>query len=179
MGDQELLELLRSRDDRGLQALQSRYGPLLRYIIAPILSDDREREECYSDVCWRAWDKIDLYQEDKGSLKNWLTALARNAALNRARHTAQESEHPCPETLADPQPAPEEALLHREQLEQLRTAMATLPQLDRLLLLRKYYYRQSTAQIAAELGMSERAVEGRLYRLKQKLRSQLGGEGHE
>ena len=45
---------------------------------------------------------------------------------------------------------------------------------------RKYYYLQSTAQIASELGMTERAVEGRLYRLKQKLRKKLeGGVFHE
>lgn len=49
---------------------------------------------------------------------------------------------------------------------------------DRALLYRKYYYLQSTAQIAAELGMTARAVEGRLYRLKKQLRRMLGGEGH-
>ena len=36
-----------------------------------------------------------------------------------------------------------------------------------MLFYRKYYYLQPTAQIAAELGMTERAVEGRLYRLKK------------
>ena len=30
---------------------------------------------------------------------------------------------------------------------------------------------------AAELGMTERAVEGRLYRLKKRLRTMLGGDG--
>ena len=33
-----------------------------------------------------------------------------------------------------------------------------------------------TAQIAAELGLTERAVEGRLYRIKQKLKNLLEGE---
>ena len=33
------------------------------------------------------------------------------------------------------------------------------------------------AQIASELGMTERAVEGKLYRLKKKLRKMLGGDG--
>ena len=32
------------------------------------------------------------------------------------------------------------------------------------------------AQMAAELGLTERAVEGRLYRLRQTLRQQLGGD---
>ena len=32
------------------------------------------------------------------------------------------------------------------------------------------------SQIASELGTTERAVEGRLYRLKKRLRGMLGGE---
>ena len=44
------------------------------------------------------------------------------------------------------------------------------------LFFRKYYYCQSTAQMAAELSLTERAVEGRLYRLRQTLRQQLGGD---
>ena len=35
---------------------------------------------------------------------------------------------------------------------------------------------KSTAQIAAELGITERAAEGRLYRLRQRLRNLLGGD---
>ena len=34
----------------------------------------------------------------------------------------------------------------------------------------------AAAQMAAELGLTERAVEGRLYRLRQSLRRLLGGE---
>ena len=58
----------------------------------------------------------------------------------------------------------------------LKNALYQLPYDERLLFFRKYYYRQSTAQIAAELGTSVRAIEGRLYRIKQKLRLALGGE---
>ena len=48
---------------------------------------------------------------------------------------------------------------------------------ERELLYRRFYYLQSTAQIAAELGLSERSVEGRIYRLRRKLQKRLGGEG--
>ena len=54
--------------------------------------------------------------------------------------------------------------------------MGRLSQSEQLLFFRKYYYYQSTAQIAAETGLSERAVEGRLYRLRQRLRMLLGGD---
>ena len=55
-------------------------------------------------------------------------------------------------------------------------AVERLGDMDRNLFYRKYYYLQSTAQIAAELGVTERAVEGRLYRLRKKLQHLLGGE---
>ena len=73
--------------------------------------------------------------------------------------------------------SPEEALIQAERRAALHDALARLGQNDRALFYRKYYYLQSTAQIAAELGMTERAVEGRLYRLKKRLRTMLGGDG--
>ena len=63
-----------------------------------------------------------------------------------------------------------------ERARRLRAALDRLGEADRRLFYRKYYYLQSTAQLAAELGTTERAVEGRLYRIKKKLRAQLGGD---
>ena len=62
-----------------------------------------------------------------------------------------------------------------ERLEQLRSALEQLPETDRKLFYRRYYYLQPVAQIAAEMGLSRRAAEGRLYRLRQRLRRELGG----
>ena len=61
----------------------------------------------------------------------------------------------------------------------LAKALSKLSQKDAALFYRKYYYMQSTAQIAAELGTTERAVEGKLYRIKKKLRKLLGGDEYE
>lgn len=64
----------------------------------------------------------------------------------------------------------------RSGANELSRALSSLSRRDYLLFYRKYYYLQSTAQIAAELGVTERAVEGRLYRLRKKLQHLLGGE---
>ena len=71
---------------------------------------------------------------------------------------------------------PEAALLRQEQSEELRRALAALSLADRRLFYRKYYYLQSTAQIAAEYGTTERAIEGRLYRIRKRLQKHLGGD---
>ena len=132
MHEQEVLALLRAGDERGAEALLRHYAPLMRYIIAPIVPDAQDREECLSDAALRVWEKFGTYDPARGSWTAWLTALTRNTALNRARKKSGGSE----ELSGD----------------------------------------QSTAQIAAELGTTERAVEGRLYRIKKALRKALGGD---
>ena len=78
--------------------------------------------------------------------------------------------------MRDPSPTPEEALLEKERSRQLQQAIARLSSGEKALFYRKYYYLQSTAQIAAELGLTQRGVEGRLHRLRKRLRKELGGE---
>ena len=67
-------------------------------------------------------------------------------------------------------------VLRRERTQRLQAALEQMSPRDKQLFYRKYYYLQSTAQIAAELGLSERAVEGRLYRLRRRLQKALGGD---
>ena len=113
MEEARLVQALRTRQTGAMEQFQTAYSPLLRYIIAPILPDERDREECLSDVLLRVW-----------------------AAVGR------------------------------------------LGRRDRELFLRKYYYYQPTAQIAAESGMTVRAVESKLYRIRKHLQEELGGELH-
>ena len=75
-----------------------------------------ERGECFPDITLLIWDRVDRYSPARGSLRAWLTALARNAALNRLRalrrRGTEDELHP---ELADPAPGPEETVLRREQ----------------------------------------------------------------
>ena len=178
MHEQEVLALLRAGDERGAEALLRHYAPLMRYIIAPIVPDAQDREECLSDAALRVWEKFETYDPARGSWTAWLTALTRNTALNRARKRSGGGEELSGD-LPSAVPTPEELLLQQERRQALERALNALPQRDRLLFYRKYYYRQSTAQIAAELSLTERAVEGKLYRARQRLRKALGGgDGH-
>lgn len=176
----EIIELLRRHDERGMQALLLHYGPLMRYVIAPILPDAHDQADCMSEVTVRIWEKIDQFDANRGSLNAWLTAISRNTALNYARKNARRGEtEELPPDTPSPEPTPEEVVLQKERQAALHSALEKLSPQDRMLFYRKYYYMQPTAQIASESGMTERAVEGRLYRLKKRLRRMLGGEAHE
>lgn len=173
MGESEIIELIRARDERGAEELLRHFGALIRYVIAPILPDERDREDCLSEVLMRIWDGIGGYDPARGSWRAYISAAARNTALNRARTDRTAEDLPGG---VSTQPGPEEAVIAREEIDELRRAMDALPPGDRALIYRKYYYRQSTAQMASELGLTARAVEGRLYRIKKRLGAALGGE---
>ncbi len=180
MNEQKIIELILNRDEQGMTELLRHYGPLIRYIITPILNDPQDRDECLSEIAMRVWDKISLFNRQRGSWNAWLTSIARNTALNRARQIKPVfSIDDISESTASPAPTPEEIILIRERQAAVNQALQQLSSKERTLFYRKYYYLQSTAQIASELGMTERAVEGKLYRLRKLLRKMLGGEGYE
>ena len=172
--DEKIIALLREGEQEGLTLLQSRYGNMVRYIVRGVLRDEQDTEECVSDVYLRVWERFSGFDAEKGSLSTWLTAVARNTAvdaLRRRRAPAQELGESDGSA-----PSPEDEILRRERMERLRSAVASLSGAEQNLFYRKYYYMQSTAQIAAELGLSERGVEGRLYRLRGRLRKLMGGD---
>lgn len=178
MNSADLIDALLRRSEDALDQLKLHYGPLIHYVIAPILTDERDRDEAMSDVLLRVWNRIGQFDPEQGSWTSWLSAIARNAAIDRARKNAAVGSE-LTEDIPAPNADPEKALLRKERQRALHIALNALEQSDRALFYRKYYFRQSTAQIAAEYGTSERAIEGRLYRIKKKLRKALGGEFHD
>lgn len=172
----ELIQAMKHREPSAPEHFQTAFTPLLRYIIAPILLDERDREECLSDVALQVWNTIDGYDPSRASFTTWLSTLARNAALNRRRSIERRRENgPPDENIPTPAGSPEQAVLKEEAARAVWDAVSRLDRRDRDLFLRKYYYYQSTAQIAAELGMTARGVEGRLYRVRKRLQDELGG----
>lgn len=171
--ERDILQKLRARDEDGLKAFLKQYKGLVNYIINGILKDERDREECLNDVCMKIWNGIDSFDEDKGSFNVWLTAVSRNTALSILKRVKTEEE--LDEEYGEYSMSPEYVYLERERERELHRLIEKLAKTDRDLFWRKYYYMQSTKKISDEMDMSERAVEGHLYRIKKKLRK-LGGE---
>ena len=179
MRETDIPELLASQDEQGMEELLRHYGPLLRYIIKPILPDSHDIEDCLSETTMRIWENFATYDANKGSFTAWITAITRNTALNMVRKKNRHPADAFEEEPESPEPTPEEIILREERKRELKQALDLLSQKERNLFYRKYYYLQSTEKIAAEMGMTSRAVEGKLYRIKKKLRKMMGGDEDE
>lgn len=168
----------RESDLGALEQILEQYGDMMAYVVRGILPDPHETEECLARIRLRLWEKLASYREERASLATWITTLCRNMALDRLRQLRRDGAYTAPlENWApDPAPGPEELYLRQERRAQLQKAIAALNRRERELVYRKYFYLQSTAQIAAEMGLSSRSVEGRLYRIRSRLRTLLGGD---
>lgn len=112
MHEQDMIALLQQHDERGMDALLLHCGPLMRYIIAPIVPNALDREECLSEASLRVWNKIAQFDAARGSWSAWLTAVTRNTALNFQRSAARHGDtQTLPEDAPSPEASPEEALL--------------------------------------------------------------------
>ena len=165
------MERLGQDDHEALEHLLAHYDGMLRYIISGMLSDPQDQEDCLAQVRAKLWEGRHQYDREKASPTTWLTAYDHLRAQHR-RGFLEELDPRRP----DPTPGPEEKVLQKERIQRLQEALDKLSARDRALFYRKYYYLQSTARIAAELGTTERAVEGKLYRIRKRLQTLLGGD---
>ena len=130
MNQTELINELLSRSEGSLELLRLHYGPLIRYVINPILTDERDRDEAMSDILLRVWDRVDQFDPKQGSFSNWLSALSRNAAIDRARRLPPKGEE-LKDTVPAPNSDPEQALLKRERQRALHIALNQLEPSDK------------------------------------------------
>lgn len=116
------------------------------------------------------------------NLEYWLRAIARNLLRTHWRVKARRPVAiavPDPDVAADlserlvNEEIPAADLENKEIRDQLLLAITDLSSQEQELIVGCYFENLSHAALAARLGISERAIEGRLYRARQALRQRL------
>lgn len=175
MREEKAIELIRNKDPDGLSVLMNRYIPYVSAIVWNILLFSmtvQDAEEVVSDVFMAAWNQPQDLQP--GKVKQWLGAVARNKARNALRGAA--TDLPLEEDVLElPDDSPLEKVEREEEVRLVRQAIDALPQKDREIFLRHYYYIQPVAEISREMRMPEATVKTRLRRGRMKLKEYLTG----
>ena len=176
MDDRQLLRQLQKQSAGALETAIAQYGA---YVLAVIRNRSRgvltpeDHEEIASDVflaLWRGAKSI-----TRGQLRPWLGAVARKQTAEAMRK--KNVFLPLEEDTLITLDRLWEQMVEKQRCEALAQALSALPEEDREIFYRFYDLSQTTAQIAAELGLNGSTVRSRLLRGRETLRKMLSKGG--
>lgn len=182
MNDKEIIRLFFDRDEKAIEYTEQKYRGYCYAIADKILRNAEDDEECLNDVWLAAWDSIP--PNNPPVLSTYLGRITRNISvrmlrrLNRKKRGRELTVYL--EELGDALPADcnvENALESVVISDLLTSFIKRQSKLNRNLLICRYYYLDSIADIAERFGLTENQVKLRLFRLRKRLREALEKEG--
>lgn len=179
MSEQEILELFAARDETAIKKCEESYGAYCRTISYRILQDEGEAAECVNDTWFRAWQAIPPAQPE--NLGAYLAKIARNLSLNRYRNARRKKREAgrvavSLEELAECVPAGDtlEQTVERGRLGEIISGfLRELPEEERVMFVRRYFYMDSVAEVAGRLECSESRVKTTMFRCRKRLQEVL------
>ena len=166
--DVRLVDLARQGHERAFEALVLRYRrPLLGYCRRVLLPETRA-EDALQQALLQAWLALQRGDEVRNA-RAWLYRIVHNTALNALRSSGYDYAE-LSEALSGAD-APHEDLDRRIAVREALAGLAALPEQQREALLRTAVEGASHADAAAEMGVSEGALRGLVYRARASLRT--------
>jgi RNA polymerase sigma-70 factor (ECF subfamily) len=137
-----------------------------------LAGNPHDARDITSETFVRAWTAAN--DPKTTTVKAYLFTIARN--LHRKQWRRQSRLAELQETLPDPSIRPDEAAAQREEFDRTLTAMQTLPELDRTVLLMRAEEGLPYEDIAVATGLSVAAAKVRVFRARARLASLLKPE---
>lgn len=181
MSDKQLLDLFFARDEEAIRQTDLTYGRRLQTLAAGILQSKQDAEESVNDTYLKTWNVIP--PQRPSFFYAFLAKICRHCALDRVdwNGAAKRKTELLSLTQELESCIPDEENLRRAEAKELRglldAFLRTLTPENRVLFLRRYWYRESIRTLARRAGMGESAVRMRLTRTREKLRAFLEKEG--
>lgn len=155
--------------------------PVYKFIAKRIGARPDVTEEVFEETIVAAWRGLKTFKH-KSSYFTWICRIALNKIADYYRGQIHERSRliaPFLEDLAyieDENILPEEKLALQDLRVSIRKCLDILPTKKRNLLYLRYWEEMTIKQIAMKFGMSERSIEGQIYRSKQLLKKILENE---
>ena len=196
--DASLLRDLIAGSEDALAGLYDRHGKAVHAAAMRASGDPWVAAEVVQETFLALWNRAELFDPSRGTLSAWLSAIARNRAIDRLRAAGRHDraasfssfvrtdadDHSVVEWLtatgelvgvADPEPAPEIALSYKETRASIEDALTSLDPAERRVIVLAYDRGLTQSEIAATLGWPIGTVKTRTRRALRRLRDRLEG----
>ena len=181
MEDDKIVSLFWKREERAIEETQAKYGALCYSVAYGILRCREDAEECVNDAYVRVWRAIP--PEHPENFAGFLCRIVRNLAIDRVKvYTAEKRSGAI--TVMDelekcfPARAEGDEIVDRLSITKaFERYLASEPPAHRMIFMRRYFYLDSTRDIARMMRMTEGGVRAVLHRMRKKLKKYLLEEG--
>jgi len=183
--DAELMLRVKEGDGVSFGVLLEKHRASVVHFVYRLVQEQAIAEELSQEVFLRVYRSRSGY-EPTAKFKTWLFRIATHLALNWLRdekhERAQErlddvSANMPVRQVSDRRLSVEQKLVYEVKLNEIRGAIAALPEKQRAAVLMHKYEEMEYTQIAKVLGCSESAVKSLLFRAYETLRARLAHMG--
>jgi RNA polymerase sigma-70 factor (ECF subfamily) len=196
--DAALVSAVAGGSEVALGVLYDRHVEVVHAVALRLAGDRQLAEEIVQETFLALWNRAELYNPAAGSLPTWLRAIARNRAIDRMRAAgrrpslatigrqadagaASELERLAARSTviggAMPAAGPEEHAISAEAGAEVRDALATMGEEERLVIVLAYRDGLSQSEIAKRLDWPLGTVKTRTRRALSHLRAVLERDG--
>ncbi len=154
-------------DRDALRFLYVKYSDNVYGYIRSIVRDDHEAEDVTQHVFAKLMTVLVKYDDRGVPFFAWLLRLARNAAID---HLRSQRVAPSEEVVARNTPSHDEG---SERARCLHTALASLPEEQRSVVILRHIVGLTPVEIAAHMGRTESSIHGLHHRGRRSLRAAL------
>ena len=161
-------------DQKAFEALVTPYEAMIWRICWHYTGHTEDARDCAQEALLKAWRSLGAYRRDC-ALESWLYRICASVCLDFLRTRSRTQTEPLKEDFdqPDPVPPPDEQALQRQQREELRRAIAQLPDDMRTVLLLYALEKKRYEEIAEITGTAVGTVKSRLSRARDRLQEIL------
>ena len=179
--DADLMLRVRDGDEDSFRVLLDKHRNSLVHYLYRMVQEQPVSEELAQEVFLRIYRSRASY-EPTARFTTWMFRIATHLALNwlrdakheRAQERLDEDRSGMPaREVPDRKLSVEQRMVHQARLQEVRDAIATLPEKQRAAVLMHKYEEMEYSQIAGVLEISESAVKSLLFRAYESLRAKL------
>ena len=184
MEDSQIIELYWQKDPEAIAQTAGKYGAYCFTIANNILNSAEDAEECVNDTWLRAWNAMPPQRPKV--LRLFLAKITRNLSFDRFQARNAEKRgggeialvldelEECLAGKADVEAAQED----KELGQCIQSFIRALPERERNLFVRRYFFTEPVADIRKRYGLTENHVMVTLSRTRKKLKTYLLKEGY-
>lgn len=178
INESELLSGLKRKDCGCLEKIIRLYTPYVSAVVCNTTGKSlsaEDIEEVVSDTFFIIWRNADGISAEKGGIRAYIGAVARNTAINKLRSIHQDEE--LYEDTAAVYDDPEIIFVKQEERTDLIRLIMSLGEPDCEIFLRYYYYNEKIREIASAMSLNISNVKSKLKRGKEKLKKIITEKG--